>query len=85
MEQAALASTLTRMERDGLFTRRPHPGDGRVQQIWLTETGRSSKAAATEAATAQNRAALRDMSDEKQEELVRLMGLAIRAMRCRKR
>ena len=37
VEQATLANTLTRMERDGLITRTRHPNDARAQQIWLTE------------------------------------------------
>lgn len=84
VEQATLANTLTRMERDGLIVRRSHPRDGRVQQIWLTEFGRSLRDAATQAAEAQNAAALKLMSEAERAELIRLMALAIRAMRtCR--
>lgn len=84
VEQATLANTLARMERDGLITRRPHPDDGRVQQIWLTDLARSLEAPATEAAHAQNRAALEEMTQAERAELLRLMGLAIKSLRARR-
>jgi DNA-binding MarR family transcriptional regulator len=37
---------LAGLERAGLIERRPHPGDRRVQQIYLTAAGRSRLAAA---------------------------------------
>ncbi len=52
LEQATLANTLARMERDGLILRRKHPTDKRSQQIFLSERGREIEAAAKEAATA---------------------------------
>jgi DNA-binding MarR family transcriptional regulator len=56
VEQATLANTLARMERDGLIARIPHPRDRRAQIISLTELGRSLEeravAAAAEADTA---------------------------------
>ncbi|MCF3642662.1 MarR family transcriptional regulator [Rhizobium sp. TRM95111] len=36
VEQATLANTLSRMERDGLVERRPHPQDRRAQRVLLT-------------------------------------------------
>lgn len=33
IEQATMANTLSRMERDGLIHRTRHPSDGRAQQI----------------------------------------------------
>ena len=50
VEQATLANTLARMERDGLITRAPHPRDKRAQIISLTDLGRSLEANALEAA-----------------------------------
>lgn len=50
VEQATLANTLARMERDGLIVRTPHPGDKRAQIISLTDLGRSLEANALEAA-----------------------------------
>jgi DNA-binding MarR family transcriptional regulator len=50
VEQATLANTLARMERDGLIARTPHPSDKRAQIINLTDLGRSLEANALEAA-----------------------------------
>ncbi|WP_085031408.1 MarR family winged helix-turn-helix transcriptional regulator [Ensifer aridi] len=52
IEQATMANTLARMERDGLILRRRHPSDRRSQQIFLTERAREMETAAKEAATA---------------------------------
>ncbi|WP_026622359.1 DNA-binding MarR family transcriptional regulator [Ensifer sp. WSM1721] len=52
IEQATMANTLSRMERDGLILRRRHPSDRRSQQIFLTERAREMEAAAKEAAAA---------------------------------
>ncbi|WP_026616731.1 MarR family winged helix-turn-helix transcriptional regulator [Ensifer aridi] len=52
IEQATMANTLARMERDGLILRRRHPSDRRSQQIFLTERAREMEAAAKEAAAA---------------------------------
>lgn len=50
VEQATLANTLTRMERDGLIEREPHPKDRRAQIIMLTRLGRDLEGRAVEAA-----------------------------------
>ncbi|SOE18777.1 DNA-binding MarR family transcriptional regulator [Hoeflea halophila] len=50
LEQATMANTLARMQRDGLVTRKPHPDDGRSQQIWLTEWARDLRDPASRAA-----------------------------------
>ncbi|MCY1665189.1 MarR family winged helix-turn-helix transcriptional regulator [Rhizobium sp. SL86] len=50
VEQATLANTLSRMERDGLIARSPHPNDRRAQIIALTERGRELEALALDAA-----------------------------------
>lgn len=49
VEQATIANTLSRMERDGLIERRPHPQDRRAQQIFLTQKSRDLQEAATAA------------------------------------
>lgn len=41
IEQATMANTLARMERDGLIERRPHPKDKRAQLVFLTEKARA--------------------------------------------
>lgn len=50
VEQATMANTLARMERDGLIERRVHPRDKRAQQIFLTEKARSMREEALEVA-----------------------------------
>jgi DNA-binding MarR family transcriptional regulator len=50
VEQATLANTLGRMERDGLIARTPHPSDKRAQIISLTRRGRELETLALQAA-----------------------------------
>jgi MarR family transcriptional regulator for hemolysin len=52
IEQATMANTLSRMERDGLVERRPHPSDKRAQLIFLTSKATAMQAEAIEAAMA---------------------------------
>ncbi len=47
-----MANTLTRMERDGLVERRPHPSDKRAQLLFLTERAKGLQEAAEAAARA---------------------------------
>ena len=64
VEQATMANTLTRMERDGLIERRAHPEDGRSQSVHLTRKAVSLREPATDAARAVNGVALGDLSEE---------------------
>ncbi len=50
VEQATLANTLSRMQRDGLIDRRQHPHDKRAQVISLTDLGRELENRAVTAA-----------------------------------
>ena len=50
VEQATIANTLARMERDGLIERRVHPRDKRAQQIFLTDKARGMREEALAAA-----------------------------------
>jgi DNA-binding MarR family transcriptional regulator len=52
IEQATMANTLARMERDGLILRKKHPADKRAQQVFLTEKARAMEADAKAAALA---------------------------------
>ncbi len=52
IEQATMANTLSRMERDGLVERRPHPSDKRAQLIFLTSKAAAMQTEAIEAAMA---------------------------------
>ncbi|EDQ32825.1 Transcriptional regulator [Hoeflea phototrophica DFL-43] len=49
VEQATMANTLTRMTRDGLIVRKPHPDDGRAQLVALTQAARDLVAPAHQA------------------------------------
>ncbi|WP_113486580.1 MarR family transcriptional regulator [Rhizobium cremeum] len=51
VEQATMANTLARMERDGLIERRPHPQDRRAQLIFLTDKARGLRKEALDAAS----------------------------------
>ena len=73
VEQATMANTLTRMERDGLIERQPHPDDGRAQVVRLTAKGRSLREPATHAAGTVNASALAGLSDQEQAQFLDLM------------
>ncbi|MEO1985840.1 MAG: MarR family transcriptional regulator [Martelella sp.] len=83
IEQATMANTLSRMERDGLIRREKDPGDGRVQRIRLTERARALRDPAIAAATAENEDALRALSDEESAEFISLMQKIIAARKQR--
>ncbi|WP_421724011.1 MarR family winged helix-turn-helix transcriptional regulator [Bauldia sp.] len=80
IEQATMANTLNRMERDGLIRLKPHPNDARSQQVWL----RALRKPATEAAEAQNQAALSTLSEAEQTEFIALMTRVIATMRAQR-
>ena len=67
IEQATLANTLTRMERDGLITRKEHPADARARTIHLTEQGRSIRNEAYRTAMQINEEIMADLSDDETE------------------
>ena len=50
IEQATMANTLARMERDGLISRKKHPKDKRAQLVYLTTRGKALRETAMEAA-----------------------------------
>lgn len=70
VEQATMAGTLGRMERDGLVERRPHPKDRRAQTVHLSERAKALKIPATTAAMAVNTRALDGLSPEKAAEFL---------------
>ncbi len=72
VEQATMANTLKRMERDGLIERRAHPGDKRALQNWVSERARSLQEPAIQAAQAQNAQALEGVSEEDKATFLRL-------------
>jgi len=83
IEQATMANTLSRMERDGLIRREKDPGDGRVQRIRLTERARALRDPAIAAAKAENEDALLALSDEESAEFISLMQKIIAARKQR--
>jgi len=62
VEQATMANTLSRMERDGLITRRASAEDKRARLVYLTDRARKLEAQAKTAAKAQNAMALEGLS-----------------------
>lgn len=77
IEQATMANTLARMQRDGLIDRRPSEADGRAQEVRLTEKGRSLRAPAIDAALSVNANALSAFSDEERAQFLELLSKAI--------
>ncbi len=77
VEQATMANTLSRMERDGLILRKKHPGDKRAQLIFLTDKARAMEAGAKEAALAADRSRLSGFRQFERELLLEYMRKAI--------
>lgn len=67
VEQATMAATLARMERDGLIERRPDLADARARRIQLTPRARALQEPALAAAKGVNARALAGFSDEERE------------------
>jgi DNA-binding MarR family transcriptional regulator len=73
VEQPTMANTLGRMERDELIERRPHPGDGRKQLIFLTQKALSLERPLTEAAESVNSLATAGLSGTERATLMDLI------------
>ncbi len=80
VEQATMANTLARMVRDGLVVRRPHPEDGRAQQVWLTEKARALEGPATAQARQVNERALAALTPGERQTLLALISRAIASL-----
>jgi DNA-binding MarR family transcriptional regulator len=80
LEQATIANTLIRMERDGLIQRKPHPQDGRAQCIHLTRKARALETPAVEAAGAVNAIALGNLPPATRKAFLRTMEQVIEAL-----
>ena len=85
VEQATMANTLTRMERDGLIRRAPHPGDRRARLVFLTDRARALKAPAIEAAQAVNSDMLEPLDAEERVMLTDLLARMVLAGRTARR
>jgi len=81
VEQATIANTLARMERDGLIVRRPHPEDGRAQSIRLTAKARALEGPATAAANEVNRRSLAGLSKNEREAFLASMRTVVETIR----
>jgi DNA-binding MarR family transcriptional regulator len=81
VEQATMANTLARMERDGLVRRQPDATDGRIQRIHLTDRARALRAPSLAAAQAVNGVALGNLTREERAQFLGLMRMLIDALR----
>ncbi|WP_434286640.1 MarR family winged helix-turn-helix transcriptional regulator [Celeribacter sp. SCSIO 80788] len=77
VEQATMANTLSRMERDGLITRRAHEADARVQTVWLTERAKGLEQAATAAAGEVNDRAMAGLTEQERQTFAALLSRVI--------
>lgn len=81
VEQATMANTLARMERDGLIRRTPSEKDKRAKVITLTDKARALQEKAQDAAQRQNEYALSALTKEEADQLVHLMQKVIDKMK----
>ncbi|WP_204248165.1 MarR family winged helix-turn-helix transcriptional regulator [Kiloniella spongiae] len=81
VEQATMANTLNRMERDGLIIRCKHPEDGRAKIIYLTPKAKAIRDDAYTAATEVNDHALADFSNEERSQFIEFMQRTIMTLR----
>jgi DNA-binding MarR family transcriptional regulator len=72
VEQPTMANTLKRMERDGLITRVPDPGDRRQAHVHLTPRGRALEDVLTASARETNAAALAGLNVEERQHFLAL-------------
>ena len=63
IEQPTMASTLARMERDGLIERKPDPDDGRSSLVSLSATARQRAGLVMQAITEINAGALEALTE----------------------
>ncbi len=80
VEQATMANTLARMDRDGLIIRKPGETDRRSRSIHLTSKAKKLEMPAKTAAIEQNKAALSALTAEERDTFIELMRRAIGAM-----
>ena len=78
VEQATMANTLARMERDGLIRREADPQDNRSRLVFLTERARALEQEATAAAEAINALACAGLPSGEREAMLAAMRRLIR-------
>jgi len=81
VEQATLANTLNRMERDGLIKRTKNPADARAQLIWLTDKSSALRDNAYDSAQTVNAEALQVLNVSEQAQFMDYMRRVIANMR----
>ncbi len=81
VEQATMANTLTRMERDSLVARKLHPDDRRSQLVMLTEAARALEASAVTAAREVNETVLHCLPAAERELFLSMLGRMVAGMR----
>lgn len=81
VEQATMANTLNRMERDALIERRAGPGDKRTRLIFLTDKARALRGPAIGAAKAVNADAMANLSASEAAQLLALMPRVIAGLK----
>lgn len=80
IEQPTMAATLSRMERDGLVTRRRDAVDGRVQRLELTERAKALQEPAIAEAAAVNEMATGALTSGEQHKFLELVTRIIAAL-----
>ena len=80
VEQATMANTLNRMERDGLIEREENPKDRRARVIRLTDKARGLEADAKATANEVNGIALSGLSEDERRVFVKTMTRVIGAL-----
>nr|WP_316243067.1 MarR family transcriptional regulator [Jannaschia aquimarina] len=81
VEQATMANTLARMERDGLIERRAHEADARAKTIHLTRRARDLRGPAEAAAREVNAMAMEGMEAAERERFVVAIGKAVEGLK----
>lgn len=81
VEQATMANTLARMERDGLIERRAHETDARAKTVHLTTKAVALREPAQAAAREVNAMALGDMDDADMDRFVAAMRGAVERLK----
>ncbi|MCY0153396.1 MarR family winged helix-turn-helix transcriptional regulator [Hoeflea alexandrii] len=81
VEQATMANTLARMERDRLIERMPHPDDRRAQIVALSDAARTLRAEAVDAAAEVNQSVLEGLPAAERELFLSMLGRIVNAMR----
>lgn len=78
VEQATMANTLARMERDGLIEKHPSETDKRSKLICLTPQARGLQAEAIAAAAGVNDSAMAGLTPQERQQFLALMARVIR-------